>query len=233
MSTPEKAAWDQVKGMLGHERMTLGRHWSFNLRNDPKRFAFVLSRYKLAARLACKGKRVLELGCSEGLGAAILGEHAASYTGVDLDGEAIEVAKRNFPQHSFVHDSFIHDSSTPEGARYGEFDVVVSMDVIEHIEPPREPLFFDAVLRNLQPDGMAVIGTPNITSAPYASAMSNAGHVNLFSADRLDAAMRQRFTWVFPFGMNDEVAHTGYAPMCHFLISLGCRKRDGVASRGR
>lgn len=217
--TPEKAAWDQVKGMLGHERMTLGRHWSFNLRNDPKRFAFVLSRYKLAAKLACRGKRVLELGCSEGLGAAILGEHAAKYVGVDLDGEAIEVAKRNFPQHEFVHDDAL------SGAVYGEFDAVVSMDVIEHIEQPKEHLFFEAALRQLHGDGMCVIGTPNITSAPYASAMSNAGHVNLFSADRLNAAMRERFTWVFPFGMNDEVVHTGYAPMCHFLIALGCRKR--------
>lgn len=217
--TPEKQAWDQVKGMLGHERLTLGRHWSFNLRNDPKRFAFVLSRYKLAAKLACKGRRVLELGCSEGLGAAILGEHATSYTGVDLDGEAIEVAKKNFPQHTFVHGDAL------SGEVLGEFDTVVSMDVIEHIEPAKEPLFFDAVLRNLHGDGLAVIGTPNITSAPYASAMSNAGHVNLFSADRLHAAMQQRFTWVFPFGMNDEVVHTGYAPMCHFLISLGCRKK--------
>ena len=73
----ETEAWDNVKQIIGKERLTLGHHWSFNLRNDPRRFAFVLSRYKFAAKMAVpepprEGNatrpktHVLELGCSEG-----------------------------------------------------------------------------------------------------------------------------------------------------------------------
>jgi predicted TPR repeat methyltransferase len=44
--------------------------------------------------MGARNKRVLELGCSEGIGASILSEFSTSYTGVDLDHDAIEVGKR-------------------------------------------------------------------------------------------------------------------------------------------
>ena len=213
----ERARWDGVKDMLGDHRVTLGGHWSFNLRNDPKRLAFVLSRYKLAAKLACKGRSVLELGCSEGIGTPILGEFATRYTGVDFDEDAIEVARRNWRDERF---EFVAADLLQQ--RLGRFETVVSLDVIEHVEPEREATFFDAIVEHLTPDGMAVIGTPNVTSVPYASPQSQIGHVNMFSAQRLQERLEERFEFVFPFGLNDEVVHTGYAPMCHYLVQVAC-----------
>jgi hypothetical protein len=34
--------------------------------------------------------------------------------------------------------------------------------------------------------------------------------------------MQQFFHNVFVFSMNDEVVHTGYSPMAHYLLALGC-----------
>ena len=34
--------------------------------------------------------------------------------------------------------------------------------------------------------------------------------------------MQQFFHNVFVFSMNDEVVHTGYFPMAHYLLALGC-----------
>jgi hypothetical protein len=45
--------------------------------------------------------------------------------------------------------------------------------------------------------------------------------------DSLRTLMERYFTNVFMFGMNDEVLHTGYAPMCHYIWSLA------VGVRGR
>jgi 2-polyprenyl-3-methyl-5-hydroxy-6-metoxy-1,4-benzoquinol methylase len=198
--------------------LTLGSHWSFNLRNDPKRLAFVLSRYKFAAGMLGKGRKVLELGCSEGIGAPILSEFARSYTGIDLDAPAIEAARANFGRKDrrFLAGDFLDK-------RLGRFDAVVSLDVIEHIHLRYEPLFFSAVLKNLEPDGVCVIGTPNKTSEAYASELSREGHVNVYDAERLTAAMRLRFRNVFLLGLNDEVVHTGFAPMTHYLAAVGCR----------
>ena len=216
----EQQVWDRVTAMLGDHSKTLGRHWSFNLRNDPKRLAFVLSRYKLAGKLASPGNRVLELGCSEGIGCPILAETAASYTGVDMDENAIAAAEQNFANERcrFVGDDFL-------GKVYGEFDSVVSLDVIEHIHGDYEDLFFDTVFKNLANDGVCVIGTPNITSQVYASEMSKRGHINLYDGDRLAKSLGKIFHNVLRFGINDEIVHTGYEPMAHYLIHVGCYKR--------
>lgn len=205
--------------------VTLGPQWSFAIHDDPKRLCFVMARYKFAAKMACKDRRVLELGSSEGFGGVILAEFAKSYTGIDYDREAIAAARANWtdPKFTFIQDDFLEK-------KYGDFDAVVSHDVIEHIQPEYENLYFDTVCRNLVPDGRCVIGTPNKTAAAYASATSNAGHVNLYDHNRLRASMLRYFRNVFMFGMNDEIVHTGFPSMAHFLVAVGCSLRAGVGS---
>lgn len=205
--------------MLGEKKIKLGRHWSYNLLNDPKRLTFVLSRYKFAAKMGARNKRVLELGCSEGIGASILSEFSTSYTGVDMDKDAIETAKQNWENEkvSFILDEFL-------GKKYGSLDTIVSLDVVEHILPEIEQLFFNTIYNNLNDDGIGIVGTPNVTSEKYASSPSRAGHVNMFDAERLKEAMQRLFHNVFIFGINDEVVHTGFSSMAHYLICLGCNK---------
>lgn len=191
-----------------------GSHWSFNLKNDAKRLGFVLARYFFAADIAAGKRSLLELGCSEGIGASILKNNVEKYTGVDLDEGAIRSAEKNFPtgDFSFLHDDFM-------GKEYGVFDAVVSLDVVEHILPEHEETYFETIAKNLSPDGLCIVGTPNITASPYASEASNMGHVNLFSMQRLVETLEERFAYVFPFGMNDEILHTGFASMSHYLLA--------------
>jgi len=216
----EKEIWERVKATLGGKQIKLGQHWSHNFYDDPKRLSFVLSRYKFAAKMGAKDKRVLELGCSEGIGVPILSEFAAAYTGVDMDGSAIKAAQQNWAADNikFIEDEFL-------GKVYGAFDTVVSLDVLEHIIPSSEELFFDTIYDNLGKDGIGIIGTPNVTAAQYASPTSKAGHVNLFDAERLRSAMQRLFHNVFIFSANDELIHTGFSPMANYLICLGCYKK--------
>jgi hypothetical protein len=220
-NSAEKALWSGVTKMFSDESITLGTHWSYNLRNDPKRLAFVLSRYKFSAKMSIKGASILELGCSEGIGVPILSESAKAYTGVDSDKEAIDSAITNWSAENinFISDDFLDK-------KYGIFDTVVCLDVIEHIVKEYEHLFFKTVFDNVHEDGIAIIGTPNITSSPYASSASQSGHVNLFDNNQLQIAMNSVFSTVLMFGGNDEVVHTGFAPMNHYLIALGCGKKE-------
>ncbi|RKZ85904.1 MAG: class I SAM-dependent methyltransferase [Candidatus Parabeggiatoa sp. nov. 1] len=221
MSQDEKKPLkNNVKPLLKDELIELGSVWSYNLWNDPKRLAFVLARYKFAAEMGCKQRIILELGCSEGIGSPILGEFAKQYTGIDMDKEAIVSAKKLFgnPEINFIEDNFL-------GNRYGTFETVISLDVIEHIQPDHESLFFDTIIKNLGSDGIGIVGTPNLTSVPYASPGSQVGHVNMFSAERLKSTMGHYFHNVFIFGINDEIVHTGFAAMAHYLICVGCYKK--------
>lgn len=217
----EKDVWGKVVNSLGNKQVELGQHWSYNLLNDPKRLAFVLSRYKFAAKMCSRNKRVLELGSSEGIGTPILSEFAQQYTGVDMDKDAIESAKRNWTNDKvkFIEDDFL-------GKSYGIFDTIVSLDVVEHIREGSEYLFWDTIYNNLGKDGIGMVGTPNITSTPYASQTSQLGHVNMFSAERLRECMERLFHNVFVFGINDEIVHTCFMPMSHYLIALGCNRKQ-------
>lgn len=221
MKKTEKTTWDETAALLGNNSLKWGNHWSFNFRNDPKRLAFVLSRYKFAAKMGAKGRSVLELGCGEGIGATVLGETASSYTGIDFDQEAILAAERNCLEKERFHfccEDFM-------GKTVGCFQTVVSLDVIEHIYLEFEDTYLKTLVNNLSEDGIAIIGTPNVTSAPHASIASQIGHVNLYSQERLKQALSRYFHYVFMFGMNDEIVHTGFSAMSHYIFSVACGKK--------
>ena len=209
--------------VLERRSYVFGKHWSFNYYNDPKRLAFVLARYNFAAQIACQRGRILELGCSDGIGAMMLAERAADYVGIDLDKPAVEAAKVNQRGQGmkFIFDDFM-------GKKYGVFDAVISLDVVEHIYAEHEALYFQTIIDNLAGNGVCVIGTPNITAEAYASLPSRMGHVNLFSQERLVTTLQRYFHQVFPFGMNDEVVHTGFAPMVHYNMIVACHKKEKI-----
>jgi 2-polyprenyl-3-methyl-5-hydroxy-6-metoxy-1,4-benzoquinol methylase len=102
----------------------------------------------------------------------------------------------------------------------GRFDAVVTLDVIEHIFQDNEDAFVARLASVLEPHGVLIIGTPNITSDQYANEHSRRGHVNLFSADRLRDLGLKHFNNVFMFSANDEMVHTGFSPLAHYLLAL-------------
>lgn len=100
---------------------------------------------------------------------------------------------------------------------------IYNIDFIEHLDSAKE----DTVMKNMiasyenRENAVMIIGTPNITAAQYASPQSAALHINLKSYETLKKLLGRYFHNVFMFGMNDEVLHTGYAPMCHYLWGIG------------
>lgn len=103
-------------------------------------------------------------------------------------------------------------------------DAAYSIDVIEHLEPHLEAQFMSNLCNFLKPSSLLITGTPNITSSPYASKRSEVQHINLKSQKTLRELNQKYFKHVFLFGMNDEVLHTGYPAMCHYIWSLGVEK---------
>jgi SAM-dependent methyltransferase len=113
------------------------------------------SRYFFAARL-CRGKRVLDLGCGAGYGAAELAAHAAHVVAVDSSRDAIAYGRTNFlrPNLSFVLASASQPPFPP-----ASFDVVVAFELIEHLQDWERVL---AQVRFLLRDtGHFIVSTPN------------------------------------------------------------------------
>ena len=155
--------------------------------------------------------RVLEVGCSDGYGSRIVRQHVSSLDAMDIDEHAISVAKKNMSARwpiRFFHGDILQRS------RPG-FDAVYCLDVFEHIK--QESRFLSSLRECAQ---VAIIGTPSLESQKYASKHSLAGHVNCKSGEDFKKSLENHWRQVFVFSMNDEVVHTGFYPMAHYLIGL-------------
>ena len=100
-------------------------------------------------------------------------------------------------------------------------DGVYMLDVIEHVDPALEASLVDNLAASVRRGGVCIIGTPNVEVAKHASPQSQVGHINLKSHASLLALVRSRFETSFLFSMNDEVVHTGFYPMAHYLVAVG------------
>ncbi len=216
----EKKIWDKYEALQQDEAFAFGSYYSYQFRNTPRHILFTLSRYKFALKMIGEGKKILELGCNEGLGSYFMSEFAVSVTGVDFDERAVKWADDNYKSDklSFICDNFL-------GKRYGSFDAVVSYDVIEHIYAENEKCYMETVTDNLNPDGIFLVGTPNAEADKYSNKEISGAHVNLYSHDRFYTMLRNYFHNVFPFSQNDEMIHTGFSPMAHYLLALCCYKK--------
>ena len=222
--TREALLWSEAKKAFGAEALTLGPYFTFIVQKSPRRLLHLLSYYKFAAKMIGTGKRVADIGCSEGFGTVLLAEHAQSCLGIDQDAAAIAVANASVasPKLAFLVADVLRE-------KIGPFDAVVSLDVIEHIYRENEDAFVAAVAAALTDDGVLILGTPNIAADRYANEHSRRGHVNMFDAERLHALGRRHFRNVFSFSGNDEMVHTGFSPMAHYLLALcvGPRRTPG------
>jgi 2-polyprenyl-3-methyl-5-hydroxy-6-metoxy-1,4-benzoquinol methylase len=108
----------------------------------------------------------------------------------------------------------------------GSFDAAYALDVIEHIPAAQEDVFLRNIVESLTPEGVLILGSPSLESQAYASPPSKAGHVNCKTGEDLRALVRRFFHNVFLFSMSDEVVHTGFSRMAHYLIIIGCTRRE-------
>ena len=105
------------------------------------------------------------------------------------------------------------------------FDGIFSLDVLEHIEAENEDAFLKNTCASLNRHGSLIVGMPSLESQVYASEGSKVGHVNCKSGNELRDFLKKYFHSVFMFSMNDEVLHTGFFPMSHYLLAVCCDKK--------
>ncbi|MHB1514618.1 MAG: class I SAM-dependent methyltransferase [Acidiferrobacteraceae bacterium] len=185
--------------------------------DDPRRVVFSLSRYKFVAKMFTGRCNVLEVGCGDAFASRIVKQEVERLTVIDFDPVFIADAKErldpDWPMECVVHD--IVASPYP-----GRFDAIYSLDVFEHIRPECEDRFIQHAIMSLAPHGVMIIGIPSLESQVHASPQSAAGHVNCKTAAELRKVLSPYFHSIFMFSMSDEVVHTGFAPMAHYLLAV-------------
>lgn len=201
------------------DSVKLGPWTSYSLLHDPKHLGFVLARYKFIAKMFDGFERVIEAGCGDAFGTPIVAQHVKQVLAIEPDGRhikgnqkrLIKVKNIEFRQGTIQELKLVSKS----------FDGAYSVDVIEHLDKHLNEPFVASQAKILKDNGICIIGTPNISANRYASPRSRVQHINLHSQASLKKLMEKFFSRVFMFGMNDEILHTGYAPMCHYIFGMG------------
>jgi 2-polyprenyl-3-methyl-5-hydroxy-6-metoxy-1,4-benzoquinol methylase len=190
--------------------------------DDPRRLLFLLSRYKFVAKMLSGAQEVLEVGCADAFGTRIIQQEVKHVTAIDFDPVFINDAEARM-ENDWRMTCRVHDIL--RGPVEGRFDGAYALDVIEHIRWQDEEAFVHNIAASLNEHGVMIIGSPSIQSQNYASAGSRAGHINCKDHTGLKTLMQKFFHNVFIFSMNDEVVHTGFYPMAHYLFSLCCGRK--------
>jgi len=220
----ELSCVDEVNDvLLGIELEKFGLMSSYTWKVDPKRLVFTLSRYKFVSKMLYGKDNVLEVGCGDGFGSKIVASAVKKISLIDVEPIFIDDIKKRIGSANenivFYHD--ILSSPVPD-----TFDGIYSLDVLEHIPEEKEDAFLEHIYASLSQGGALIIGMPSLESQLYASPPSKAGHVNCKTGEALRALCKKYFENVFMFSMNDEVVHTGFFPMAHYLFAVCCGKRS-------
>jgi 2-polyprenyl-3-methyl-5-hydroxy-6-metoxy-1,4-benzoquinol methylase len=184
---------------------------------DPRRLAIMLSRYKFVSKMLSGHNKTVEVGCGDAFGSRIVQQEVDNLTVADIEPKFIEDINRRrsdkWPLMAILHNIL-------EGPIDGGFNSAFSLDVLEHIEQAEEDIFICNMKASVIDRGVVIVGMPSLESQQYASPASKAGHINCKTGKALKSLCEKHFSNVFLFSMNDEVVHTGYYPMAHYLLAL-------------
>jgi 2-polyprenyl-6-hydroxyphenyl methylase / 3-demethylubiquinone-9 3-methyltransferase len=120
------------------------------------------------------GLKIIDVGCGAGLAAEPLSRLGADVLGIDAAERNVRVAER----HASLSGAPVrYRHALPEDlvAQAGTFDVVLSLEVVEHVA--NLPAFLQALARLVAPGGCAIIATLNRTLRSYLKAIVGAEYV--------------------------------------------------------
>jgi ubiquinone/menaquinone biosynthesis C-methylase UbiE len=138
------------------------------------------------------GRRVVDVGCGTGFGAALLAKEADSVVGVDPHPMAVETARAGYQADNLC---FRQMDGTSLDFDDASIDVVVSMGVIEHIK--HYPVLFREAARILAPSGRFILGALNARL----SLGDDAYHYKEFVHEELKGLMDMHFIDVEVYGV--------------------------------
>jgi len=127
--------WNEYGMTQRENNIKLGLYTSYQWKNSRRHLLFTIARYKFAMKMIGNiyekdEKSILDIGCNDGFGTYFISEYAKKVIGVDFDRDAIDFAIANSESNVIEYkcEDFLNK-------KYGDFDGVISFDVIEHIYP--------------------------------------------------------------------------------------------------
>ena len=173
-------------------------NYTYSYTNDRPRYhhAYLVSPI-LEMLVALQGSgekklRVLDLGCGNGSLSHIIAEHGCEVVGADTSAPGIAISRQSFPECQFIQADIYE---LPDTDMVHSFDVVLAVEVIEHLLYPKE--LAKTAKKCLKPGGCLIISTPyhgylkNLALAisgkmdKHFTVLWDNGHIKFFSVKTL------------------------------------------------
>ena len=167
---------------------------------EENEISFVFARHKFAYQYTAnfvKDKHVLDVGCGTGYGCGIMSKTAQYVCGIDYDSSTLNYCAQNYKNHKT---DFVQMAATSLALRKN-FDVVVSFQVIEHIENSSK--YIDQLKRVTKQGGLIIISTPNVKQT-HSSTVTSPFHTNEFDLKSFKELIKHNFS-------SYEILGIGYA----------------------
>ena len=104
---------------------------------------------------------LLDLGCCSGNSIGMVKEYFSSITGVDMADEALKIAKKNYPDVTFICDDITQINSIEDNS----FSHILSFGVLHYLSNTEIQSLLNTMYRVLKPGGKVVIG--RVADAQY------------------------------------------------------------------
>lgn len=120
------------------------------------------------------GLKILDIGCGGGLISAPMLRSGATVTGIDANSHNIKAAKEHATKYKLKID-FLNETAEEHLKSNNKYDVVICLEVIEHVANPEE--FIKTITSLIKPGGMMIFSTINRTAKSYGLAIIMAEYV--------------------------------------------------------
>ena len=124
-------------------------------------------------KIPLKNLKILDIGCGGGLISEPMSRLGAEVTGIDASNKNIQVAKLHAKKNNL---KINYLNTVPENLdRENEFDIILNLEVIEHVEDL--DLYLSSCFKLLKKNGIMFTATINRTLTSYIKAIVGAEYI--------------------------------------------------------
>lgn len=167
-----------------------------------------------------KGVCVCDIACGCGYGSKFLSQHVEKVVGIDISQEAIEWACDKFVSDNL---SFYCSNILEDWPVEHQFDTIVSIETLEHVEKPEH--FLASLANKLKPNGKLIMSIPN---GPLDKSNNNPYHIHYFDSEEISSLIKKYFSGdiaFFSMGYKKNIKHY----FMKYLKELGIRNKKGTS----
>ena len=182
--------------------------------------------------------RILDIGCGNGSLTNLIAQQGYEVIGVEESQSGVQLAQEKFPDCRFIQGSIYDLPYTEIG---GQFDLIISCEVIEHLFDPK------AIVRNtkqlLKPNGRLILTTPyhgylkNLALAisgkmdKHFTALWDGGHIKFFSVKTLKNLLTTEGYTNIEFKFAGRIPYLWKSMLCSSTLEEAYSRHETIISQ--